>query len=223
MPADAAAEWASKWLRNSKLAAKSKHKKHTGTTNIAKPEFVLAVWWLGAGSDSWRRELPPVVPGTEPLFVFKPFGWHTVNSWLLLAKLSHKICLLGQEEHDLFIYYLFTLFWYLETLGQDPMWPDCIHICFSLVDWYPLANSTLNSTYDAQHYWCSPARGLFFSTKEQENASPKHTSDWTENNFSKSTYFESGSFAKDSSVQPKSMNGNTFFVWLGLSMTSFAW
>lgn len=32
---------------------------------------------------------------------------------------------------------------------------------------------------------------FFFSTKEQENAVPTHTSDWTENNFSKPIYFES--------------------------------
>lgn len=75
------------------------------------------VWELagsGADPDSWRRELPPVVPGIEPLLVFKRIGWPAVSIWFLLAKLSHKSlntdCLLGQE-HDLFIYYLFTLFW----------------------------------------------------------------------------------------------------------------
>lgn len=115
MLADAAAEWTSKWLRSNKAAAKNNQKKHTGTSNVAKPGFVLAGCWQAAGSDFWRRELPPVVSGTVPSFVFKQIGWHAVNIWLLLAKLSHKTLntnyLLSQKEHDLFIYYLFTLLW----------------------------------------------------------------------------------------------------------------
>lgn len=109
VPADEAAEWASKWLEIVS-AAKNKQEKHTGTRNIAKPGFVLAACWIGAGSDSWRREPPSVVPGTEPSFVFKQIGSHAVNIWLLLAKLSHKTlntdCLSGQKEQDLFIYLL---------------------------------------------------------------------------------------------------------------------
>ena len=158
MPADVAAEWTSKWLRSSKPAAKTKQKKHTGTSSVAKTGFVLAGCWLAAGSDFWRRELPPVVPGIVPSFVFKQTGWHAVNIWLLLAKLSHKTLntnyQLGQKEYDLFIYYLFTLLWYLETLGQDLIVPDSIQM--QNATWFSLCGLISPTKLHGKSYlWCT--------------------------------------------------------------------
>lgn len=153
---DAAAEWTSQWLRSSKLTAKYEQKKHTGTSNVAKPGFVLAGCWLSCRLRFLKKGTASCCPWDRALLCFS-INWMACSKYLTPASKiisqDTKYQLSLGPKRTRFVYLLLV---YLAVVtrntGSRSHHARCrMQLAFLFVAWIPPPNSTVHHICGAQY------------------------------------------------------------------------